>query len=116
MSCDTRKLVFPVSWHRSDTNQPLQSQKKVRILKFWVEVDQEELYYLSSENKGADHLCSYCEADLRLCFLHRFSHNAAEIMAINIFLHHLRKQMLIKSFHCFLSVLRYKTIRMICSH
>ena len=24
--------------------------------------------YPSSENKGADQLCSYCEADLRLCF------------------------------------------------
>ena len=28
----------------------------------------EELYYLSSENKGANQLCSYCEADLHLCF------------------------------------------------
>ena len=27
-----------------------------------------ELYYSSSENKGADQLHSYCEADLRLCF------------------------------------------------
>ena len=27
-----------------------------------------ELYYLYSENKGADQLRSYCEADLRLCF------------------------------------------------
>ena len=26
------------------------------------------MYYLSSENKGADQLRSYCEADLRLCF------------------------------------------------
>ena len=52
---------------RSDTNRRVQSQKKVRILKFWVEV-QEELYYPSSENKVADQLCSYCTADLRLCF------------------------------------------------
>ena len=51
----------------SDTNRPVQSQKKARILKFWVEVE-EELYYPSSENKGADQLCSYCKADLRLCF------------------------------------------------
>ena len=38
-----------------------------RILKFriWKE---DELYYQSSENKGADQLRSYCEADLRLCF------------------------------------------------
>ena len=26
------------------------------------------LYYLCSENKGADQLCGYREADLRLCF------------------------------------------------
>ena len=30
--------------------------------------EEEGLYYLSSENKGADQLHSYCEADLRLCF------------------------------------------------
>ena len=29
----------------------------------------EELYYPSSENKGAGQLCSYCTADLCLCFL-----------------------------------------------
>ena len=29
---------------------------------------EEELYHPSSENKGADQLRSYCEADLRLCF------------------------------------------------
>ena len=61
------------SWFltRSETNQPVQSKKKVRLLKFWVEV-KEELYYPSSENKGADQLCSHCTADLRLCFhIHR---------------------------------------------
>ena len=26
------------------------------------------MYYPSSENKGADQLCGYCKADLRLCF------------------------------------------------
>ena len=26
------------------------------------------MYYPSSETKGADQLCSYCTADLRLCF------------------------------------------------
>ena len=50
---------------RSDTNRPVQSQEKVKILKFWIEL---ELYYASSENKGADQLCSYCTADLHLCF------------------------------------------------
>ena len=38
------------------------------------------MYYPSGENKGADQLCSYCTADLRLCFRIgkvRFSHDAA---------------------------------------
>ena len=26
------------------------------------------MYYLCSENKGADQLCSYCTADMHLCF------------------------------------------------
>ena len=52
---------------RSDTNRPVQSQKKEKHLKFWIQVE-EGLYYPSSENKGADQLCSYCTADLRLCF------------------------------------------------
>ena len=42
-----------------------------RSLKFCIK-EIEELYYLCSENKGADQLhsnCySYCAADLRLCF------------------------------------------------
>ena len=44
---------------RSNTNRHVKSKKKVRILKFWVEVE-EELYYLRSENKGADQLCGNC--------------------------------------------------------
>ena len=32
---------------------------KNRILKFWIMVE-EELYYPSSENKGAEQVCSYC--------------------------------------------------------
>ena len=36
-------------------------------MKFRIKVE-EELYYPSSETKGADQLRSYCEADLRLCF------------------------------------------------
>ena len=47
--------------------RPVQAQKRARSLKFRMKVE-EELYYLSSENKGADQLRSYCEADLRLCF------------------------------------------------
>ena len=57
-------MWFP---NRSDTNRSVQSQKRARILKFRIQVE-EELYYPSSENKGADQLRSYCEADLRLCF------------------------------------------------
>ena len=38
-----------------------------RDLKFRIEVV-EELYYPCSENKDADQLRGYCEADLRLCF------------------------------------------------
>ena len=57
-------MWFPT---RSDINRPVQSQKRARILKFRIQVE-EELYYLSSENRGADQLRSYCKADLRLCF------------------------------------------------
>ena len=38
-----------------------------RSLKFRTS-EEEKLSYPCSENKGADQLCSYCEADLRLCF------------------------------------------------
>ena len=61
-----KKTVFGVS-NRSDTNWPVQLQKMLRSLNFWNLVE-EELYYPCSENKGADQLCSYCTADLRLCF------------------------------------------------
>ena len=57
-------MWFPT---RSDTNQAVQSLEQARDLKFWLEIE-EELYYLSSENKGADQLRGYREADLRLCF------------------------------------------------
>ena len=45
-------MWFP---NRSDTNRPVQLQKQARSLKFWGYVE-EELYYPSSENKGADQL------------------------------------------------------------
>ena len=57
-------MWFP---NRSDTNQAVQSQKQARDMKFWLDVE-EELYYPSSENKGADQLRGNREADLRLCF------------------------------------------------
>ena len=58
-------MWFPT---RSDTNQAVQSQKIARSLKFRMNVE-EGLYYPSSENKGADQLRGYHEADLRLCFV-----------------------------------------------
>ena len=59
----------PTTWFptRPDINRPVQSQKRARSLKFWISKE-EELYYPSSENKGADQLRGYREADLRLCF------------------------------------------------
>ena len=55
---------FPI-W--SDTNQAVQLQKMARGLKFRI-LKVEGLHYLISENKGADQLRGYREADLRLCF------------------------------------------------
>ena len=40
-----------------------------RGLKFGI-LEVEGLYYPCSENKGADQLCGYRTADLRLCFSH----------------------------------------------
>ena len=47
--------------------RPGATQKQARCLKFWLQL-KEELYLPSSENKGAGQFCSYCTADLRLCF------------------------------------------------
>ena len=65
----SRLVGKPTMWfpNRSDTNRPVQAQKQARSLKFRI-YKVEELYYPCSENKGADQLRSYCEADLRLCF------------------------------------------------
>ena len=52
---------------RSDTNEPIQPHKQARNLKFRI-YEEEKLYYPCRENKGADQLRSYCEADLLLCF------------------------------------------------
>ena len=50
----SRLVGKPTMWfpNRSDTNRPAQSQKQARSLIFWSYVE-EELYYPSSENKGA---------------------------------------------------------------
>ena len=62
------KFWFP-TW--SNTNQAVQLQKMARGMKFRIK-KVEGLYYLCSENKGADQLRSnlrgYREADLHLCF------------------------------------------------
>ena len=67
MSRDVRKPVFGGILTRSDTNRAVQPHKMARGLKFCI-YETERLYYLCSENKGADQLGGYCEADLRLCF------------------------------------------------
>ena len=51
---------------RFDTSQTVQLQKMARGLKFRIKVE-EGLHYLCSENKGADQLCGYRTAGLRLC-------------------------------------------------
>ena len=61
-----RKPVFGGS-DQSDTNRAVQSHKIVRDLKLWI-YEVEGLYNQCSENKGADQLRGYREADLRLCF------------------------------------------------
>ena len=65
----SRLMRKPTMWfpNRSDTNQSVQAQKMARGLKFWIQ-EEEGFYFPSSENKGADQLRGYCEADLRLCF------------------------------------------------
>ena len=61
-----RKPVLGFST-RSDKNQAVQLQKMARGLKFPIQ-EVEGLYYPCSENKSADQLRGYREADLRLCF------------------------------------------------
>ena len=57
-------LGFPT---RSDTNRTVQPQKMARGLKFRL-YEEEGLHYICSENKGADQVRGYREADLCLCF------------------------------------------------
>ena len=67
MSLVVRKLVFGGFPTRSDTNQAVQPQNMARGLKFRIKIE-EGSHYPCSENKGADQLRGYREADLRLCF------------------------------------------------
>ena len=81
MSRDTRKPTF---W--SDTKQAVKLKNAARGLKFRIK-KVEGLYYLFGENKDADQLRGYREADLRLCcriceipvFSQRSSHVAIEL-------------------------------------
>ena len=68
MSHDVRKPAFLFAT-RSDTNRAVQRKKIERDLKFRIK-NVEGFYYMHpcSDNKGADQLRGYCEADLRLCF------------------------------------------------
>ena len=52
---------------RSDTNKAAQLLEMAIGLKF-CSYEEVVLYYPSGGNKGADQLCGYCEAELRLCF------------------------------------------------
>ena len=62
-----KNYIPPIYFVCRGYNQAVQLQKNARGLKFWIEkVD--GFYYLCSQNKGADQLRSYPEADLRLCF------------------------------------------------
>ena len=71
---------------RSDTNWPVQSQKKATCLRFRI-LEEEGLYFRCSENKGADQLRIYCEADLICAFVFAyaiilFAHDAAHLVLI----------------------------------
>ena len=49
------------------TNRAVKLYWTARGLKFWI-LEVEGLFYLCSENKGADQLHSHRATDLRLCF------------------------------------------------
>ena len=65
----SRLVGKPTMWfpNRSDTNKAVQLQKTARSMKFRT-LEVQGLYYPCSENKGADQLRGYREADLHLCF------------------------------------------------
>ena len=63
-SCKNRSSVFLT---RFDTNRAEQPQKMARGLKFRI-FKVERLYFLFSESKGADQLCSYYADNICLSF------------------------------------------------
>ena len=66
----SRVMSKPTMWlpNRSYTNRAAHAQEMAtcRGWKF-LNHEEEELYYPFSENKDTDHLCSHCEAGLRIC-------------------------------------------------
>ena len=52
-----------------------------RSFKVWIW--EEGLYYLCSKKKGTDQLCSYCAADLHLCFRICKNHDTAQIIKVD---------------------------------
>ena len=63
--------VKPLLWsysHNLSYSIAFSDGEKVCIPFFCDRIKVEEMFYLYSENKGADQLCSYCTADLRRCF------------------------------------------------
>ena len=66
-------MWFP---NRSNTNRTVQAQKRARSLKFRIQID-EDLYYPSSENKGADPaklICTFFYAYADCWFSHVVAH------------------------------------------
>ena len=70
-------MWFP---NKSDTNWPSQSQKMAGGLKFQIYEEEEEVYYLCSENKCADQLCRL------LVFLRGGSFIADDLQIVSLFL------------------------------
>ena len=62
-----RKTVFQVSDQVRHKLGCTATEDMARGLKFRI-IEVEELSYLCSENKGADQVCVYRAAGLRLCF------------------------------------------------
>ena len=85
MSRDARKPAFWFpTW--SDTNQAVQVQKMARGFKFRTS-KVERLYYLRSENKGADQIRGSAKLICVFVFAYAkrwFSHDAAHIIVIVI--------------------------------
>ena len=90
-----------------------------RGMKFWI-LEVEELYYLCSENKGADQLSGYRAVDLHLCFpicKIRFSHDAAHIVSITLHFHILHVKVLkflLSICNTFRKIASVGTILMLC--